>query len=107
MVCSELGGRRRAASTLPSSDSRLRATLRYKKEASTRVYFTLASYWLIADFTRTSRERPAVQSSIFEVLLPNSTLNLRVGTGSLLKLTQHVEDNNFAPSDLLDGLLGR
>ena len=31
------------------------SSLRYKKKGSTRVYFTVASYWLIDDFTSMTR----------------------------------------------------
>ena len=51
MVCSERRGLRRAASTLSWSKNCLLPSLRYKKKGSMRVYFTVASYLLIDDFT--------------------------------------------------------
>ena len=68
MVCSKREGRRRAAGTSACLKTRQLATLPYKQNTIyvriRRVYFMVASYWLIDNFTSITRAADAAPKYI-------------------------------------------
>ena len=68
MICSAHQGRRRAGGTSSWSKTRQLATLTYKQKTiyarNTRVYFTVANYWLIEDVTTMTR---AAGTALFKI----------------------------------------
>ena len=73
MVCSEHKGRCRAAGTPSWLEAWQLATSPYKRKTiyarSTRVYFTVASYWLIDDFTSMTRAAGTAPLKLYTILV--------------------------------------